>query len=178
MKKLVRNIFPILLFSFMLTCFLFSKITAQQKKWVVYHGDFCKFKIMYDYELDYKQSGSSFTYTIYDPENKDKKLIMSSRHMKMKFHLPGKNGYKTQYSGALKVENTRGVEKKGVTKNETHWREVYLYHSIRGPMGPDTSLIHVYYDDVDGPQSVVFNEIINSIEVNNPYKIKITPTYP
>lgn len=178
MKKNFRNLFLVLTLSFLFVGFVFNHITAQQQKWVTYHGDFANFDIRYDYEMNYKHSGRNFTYTIFHPDRKDKKLIISSGHQKMDFKLPKKQGYVTQSQGTVKVKNTQGIERKGTTPNDTHWREVYLYYAIQGTMGPDTTLIHCAYDDVDGEESQTFNKIIDSIEVRDPYQIKVNPQFP
>jgi len=175
MRKNVRSLFLVLILSFMLTGFIYNHITAQQQKWVTYHGDFCNFDIRYDYEIDYKHVGRNFTYTLYHPDKKDKKFIISSGHQRMDFRLPKKQGYVTQSQGVVKVKNTQGVERKGVTSLDTHWREVYLYYSTKGPIGTNTTLIYIVYEDVDGEQSQTFDKIIDSIEVRDPYQIKVNP---
>ena len=178
MRKNVRSSFLIFVLSFVLAGFIYNHITAQQQKWVTYHGDFANFNIRYDLELDYKHVGRNFTYTIYHPDKKDKKLVISSGHQKMDFKLSKKKGYVTQSQGVVKVKNTQGVERKGVTPNDTHWREVYLYYSTQGSMGPDATLIYGVYEDVNGEESQTFNKIIDSIEVRDPYKMNVTPKFP
>lgn len=178
MRKFVRGAFLTLVLSFLLAAFILSGTKAQQNKWVTYHGDFCNFDIRYDYELDYTHKGRVFKYLIYDPQDKDNKLLISSGHMRMDFKLGKKRDYKTQYTGAVKVKNTLGNEQRGVTPDDKHWREAYLYFSTRGAMGPDTSLIYVKYDGVSGEQSIIFNKIIDSIEVRDPIQIEMPPNQP
>lgn len=176
MNKL-KSFFLIFACSIFAAAMLLPAATAQQSKWVTYHGDFCSFDVPSHYELDYQQRGKNFRYFLYSSENPDKKLELSSRHMKMEFKLESKKGYETQYSGVIKVKNSQGVERKGVTPDETHWREAYIYKSIRGPLGPDTSLIYAAYDDVDGEQSIIFNKIMESIEVKDSIKVDVTPGF-
>jgi hypothetical protein len=75
----------------------------------------------------------------------------------------------------MKTINTHGVEKKGVTPNENHWRESYIYYSIKSPSGVDASYIYASYDDIDGNQSVIFNNTIDSIAVKDSYRDEYNP---
>lgn len=170
--------FLVFILSLMSAGFIFNHITAQQQKWVIYHGDFAGFDIRYDYEITYKHTGRNFTYTIFHPDRKEKKLTISSGHQKMNFKLPKKKGYITQSQGSVKAKNTQGVERKGTTPDDTHWREVYLYYATKGTIGPDATLIHCTYDDVSGEESRSFNRIIDSIEVRDPYHQNTTPQFP
>ena len=170
MSRFVKTMILAVILSFPLACLIYSGLTAQQSEYITYHGDFCSFNIREDYQLDYKRQGNMFTYTIYHPGNKEKKLTISSGHKKQKYHLAGKNGYKIQSQGSMKTINTFGVEKKGVTPNENHWREAYIYYSVKSPMGTNASYIYATYDDIDCNQSVVFNNIIDSISVKDSSK--------
>ncbi|MCE1247694.1 MAG: hypothetical protein LWY06_13720 [Firmicutes bacterium] len=175
MTRFVKIMILGIIISFPLACLIYSRITAQQAEYVTYHGDFCSFNIREDYQLDYRRQGNSFIYTIYHPGSKDKKLTISSGHKKLKYNIAFKKGYKIQSEGSMKTINTHGVEKKGVTPNENHWREAYIYYSVNTPMGTNASYIYASYDDIDGNQSVVFNNIIDSIQVKDPTKGDFTP---
>ena len=175
-KKL--RIFLLLFFSLVLSGLVVYNVAAQQDDWVVYHGDFASFQVCWDYNLDFKKSGGTFTYFIEDPKFPGEKLLISYSYMQMDFKLPKKHGYKTQVAGPIQVANATGVERRGVTGEERNWREAYIYYSTRGAMGPDTRLIYVMYDDAPGELSQNFNRIINSIEVKDPLQVEITPKFP
>lgn len=176
-RKVKLAVFIIIIIFLMAEAFEVGDIFAEEK-WVRYHGDFASFLVRWDFNLDFKKGGGLFTYYIEDPEFPGNKLKISYGHTKMEFKLPKKAGYKTQPTGMLEVENTRGVQYRGTTANGNNWREVYLYYSIKGRMGPDTRLIYVVYDEAPGKLSTNFNKVINSIKVNNPLKVEITPNYP
>lgn len=155
--------------------FLLYHITSGQPKWVTYHGDFASFKIRWDYEMDYKNEGSFFTYIIKDPKYPDCRLVITKGHNQIKYNLSGKDGYETKISGPIKAVNTQGYERSGINSRNLNWMEAYLYISVKGVYGPDTRLIYAAYDNAPDNLSADFKEIITSIEVKDPINVEITP---
>jgi hypothetical protein len=160
--------FLITFFAFLMICLFVSRITAQQKKWLTYHGDFASFYISSDYELDYKNKGKNFTYFIKRADNPDNLLVLSSGYVKMDFKLSGKKDYKIDKNGPIDLINTKGLERRGMNPSGNIWREAYVYYAYQGGKITQARMIYIYYDNVPPAQSKEFDEMINSIAVKNP----------
>ncbi|MFP4499161.1 MAG: hypothetical protein ACLFQV_13205 [Vulcanimicrobiota bacterium] len=148
---------------------LVSHITAQDNKWVTYHGDFASFLVKDDFELDYENKGGSIKYIIKFAENPEYMLIIENGISQMNYKIASKKGYKLDTQNAL-FQQGKGLEKSGTTPQGNRFREIFLYYTTAGEKVPQRSLVYVAYDNVPSELADHFDTIIDSIKLKNVYE--------
>lgn len=166
MKKFARAL-VIMFFIVIVMGLIDSHITAQQKKWVNYSGDFANFNIPWDYQMDFIKKGAVCTYTIADPLSPESKLTIARGNKKMDFPLSKKSGYKSEGRKGVMLSEVGGQEMVGTTPSGKKWREIYLFYARKGTKVPQLSLIYVTYEDAPDATRANFDEIINSIKLKD-----------
>lgn len=156
-----------------------SRLNAQQKEWVHYHGDFASFDIRWEYRLDFESKGPFYTYKITDPSFADKPLIITRGYRKMDFQLYKKKDYKQEKEQGVMLAKTGGAEKAGTTPTGNIWREIFLFYSAKGSKGPQGQFIRIYYDDCPPELSSQFDMVIKSIQLKDAWEVPTgMPTMP